>query len=347
MGVFRLYAEIVKHLTAYPDGLTEQSLDAIAAVYSPYAYIGNRKSLRELVLRDAQRLESCEQNVQAQSAEELAAWWFNTRKWQTDSGAFPDFVLAWGNTGTLGDGAVLELKDSRSQAIASFNSTLPSARKRISKLEKLVKGAVERYERCLQSTGPDERDCFYLIRTHKHDTEQCRLSLVHGTFFETIPTHELLTELWRQVLGQAEVPDELKEQVLDRLAQLDRADIAQTRKIPSASIKPRLRIMSEIHTEGNPHTYPKICPRSVNLIFKLPESEAQTKSEAQSQVEELVMKYFRQEGVQVSNKIQINGTSIDCFEIQHRRNGLHVVVQAVVQPPSQQPPAARMPVGAP
>ncbi|MFN3691207.1 MAG: hypothetical protein ACK4UU_09815, partial [Fimbriimonadales bacterium] len=132
MGVFRLYAEILQHLAAHPRNLSSQSLDSIASVYSPYAYIGNRKSLKEIVIREAKRLSSCFAETSVQEAEKLATRWFGSERWQTDSGAFPDFVLAWQGTDTVGDGALLELKDSKSSAIASFNSTLPTARKALS-----------------------------------------------------------------------------------------------------------------------------------------------------------------------------------------------------------------------
>lgn len=134
MGVFRLYAEIVSQLRKMPNGLSEQSLEEIAAVYSPYAYIGNRKSLKAAVQRDASHLRGCPNAPAAGTDGEFAAWWFGRKHWEIDSGAFPDFVLAWEGTSTLGDGALLELKDSRGKAIASFNSTLPSARKTLDKL---------------------------------------------------------------------------------------------------------------------------------------------------------------------------------------------------------------------
>jgi hypothetical protein len=85
--------------------------------YRPYAYIGARKHLREFV------------QEQAQEVGIDPAQWFGTKKWQSDSGAFPDFVLACEPHSPLGNGALLELKDSAGDQIASFNSTLPSARK--------------------------------------------------------------------------------------------------------------------------------------------------------------------------------------------------------------------------
>ena len=76
MGVFRLYTEIVTYLSAQPIQLTEQSIDRIASVYSPFAYIGNRKSLHQVVLRDAERLRNCPRSPEDKEPNDLAAWWF-------------------------------------------------------------------------------------------------------------------------------------------------------------------------------------------------------------------------------------------------------------------------------
>ncbi|GIV11134.1 MAG: hypothetical protein KatS3mg020_0625 [Fimbriimonadales bacterium] len=329
MGVFRLYAEIASHLVSNPQDLDQISLDAMAALYSPYAYIGNRKSLKKLVLEEAKQLKSCPSLQGGQSEEELAAWWFGRKMWQTDSGAFPDFVLAYEKTGLLGDGALLELKDSRGAGIASFNSTLPAAHKTLSTLVSLVTQSVQRYEQCFQP-GPDERDCFYLIRTHKQSSRQCRVSLVHGTFFETLPNQDLLAQLWQDVLRQANTPDELLEQIVPHLARLHRPEVAQTRQIEKASVKPRLRIMSEIHSEGNPHTYPEIPPRSVNLIFKPPEG-----IDENGQVE-WVSDCFGKDRCEIrrfNNKFELELSSAfkaEVKKIHHRRNGMHIVIQTVV-----------------
>lgn len=330
MGVFRLYTEIVSYLMAQPNSLCVVSLDALAAVYSPYAYIGNRKSLQGAVLREAQRLQGCHAVPATTDINEIVAWWFGRHRWQTDSGAFPDFVLAWEGTDTVGDGALLELKDSHGAGIASFNSTLPSARKSLSKLTTLVVEAVRRYESCSQ-IGVDDRDCFYLVRTHKRNPHECRLSLVQGTFFETLPTPALLAELWGQLFAQAKVPETLRQRVIKYLAQLDRADIAQTRRVERASVKPRLRIMSEIHKEGNPHAYHEIPARSVNLVLKSPiESE-------QSDLMVWLEQQFVKENVPIastSNPLRLllgsSQVPVEIRFIQHRRNGLHLVVQAVV-----------------
>ena len=79
MGVFRLYTEIVTYLSAQSNRLTEQSLDRIASVYSPFAYIGNRKSLHQVVLRDAERLWNCPRVPGNKEPNDLAAWWFGQK----------------------------------------------------------------------------------------------------------------------------------------------------------------------------------------------------------------------------------------------------------------------------
>lgn len=269
-----------------------------------------------------------------QSANDLAIWWFGKKDWQAKSDVFPDFVLAYEGSRTVGDGALLELKDSKKAGIASFNSMLPSARKLVSQLTALVRDSVARYESCSQQ-GSDERDCFYLVRTHKSDPAETRLSLVQGTFFETLPTRILLEQLWKQLLEQARVPANLQQQVLSYLTQMERANIAQTRQIERASIKPRLRIMSEIHREGNPHTYPEIPPRSVNLILKLPaELEAITEvSERETEATQWLQNQFALDKTSYQAFTLLTGNSSVQTQvrfIQHRRNGLHLAVQVTV-----------------
>jgi hypothetical protein len=96
--------------------------------------------------------------------------------------------------------------------------------------------------------------------------------LTHGSFFETIPTAELIREAFLKVLD-------------DRLTELDqetKASIAavfteqeafsQTRDVRNASVKLRFRVMTEVKPEGNPlnHTrYPQIGDDTLNLIIPI------------------------------------------------------------------------------
>ena len=318
MGVCKLFFRIAHYLHENPHQLASASLEDIAAQYRPYAYIGARKHLREFV------------QEQAQEVGIDPAQWFGTKKWQSDSGAFPDFVLACEPHSPLGNGALLELKDSAGDQIASFNSTLPSARKRISRLTKMVQTAVQNYESEHGCACPDERDCFYLVRTKNKYPDTCRLSVVQGTFFETIPNQELLKSLWKDLLKQAGVPAEQHMEILDYLAKLERNEVAKSRRIERAAIKPRLRIMSEVVADANPHKYQEIRERTVNLILKAP-SEGGRES-----LERWILHCFSTDNLPakpVSDDVFVvsddSGCQVNCriAWVEHKLNGLHLVFQ--------------------
>jgi hypothetical protein len=318
MGICKLFFRIAHYLNENLDQLAKASLEDIAAQYRPYAYIGARKHLREFV------------QEQAQEVGIDPAQWFGTKKWQSNSGAFPDFVLACEPHSPLGNGALLELKDSAGDQIASFNSTLPSARKRISRLTKMVQTAVQNYESKRGCACPDERDCFYLVRTKNKYSDTCRLSVVQGTFFETIPNQELLKSLWKDLLKQAGVPAEQHMEILDYLAKLERNEVAKSRRIKRAAIKPRLRIMSEVVADANPHKYREIGERTVNLILKAP-SEGGRES-----LERWILHCFSTDNLPakpVSDDVFVvsddSGCQVNCriAWVEHKLNGLHLVVQ--------------------
>jgi hypothetical protein len=318
MGICKLFFRIAHYLNENPHQLASASLEDIAAQYRPYAYIGARKSLHEFVQERAQEVGID------------PAKWFGTKKWQSNSGAFPDFVLACEPHSPLGNGALLELKDSAGDQIASFNSTLPSARKQISRLTKMVRTAVQNYESKRGCACPDERDCFYLVRTKNKNQDACRLSIVQGTFFETIPNQELLKSLWKDLLEQSGVPIEQHKEILDYLAKLERDQIAESRVIERAAIKPRLRIMSEVVTDANPHKYREIGERTVNLILKAP-SEGGRES-----LERWILHCFSTDNLPakpVSDDVFVvsddSGCQVNCriAWVEHKLNGLHLVVQ--------------------
>lgn len=278
--IFNLFTSIAFHLQSDPERLTSENLDKLAAMYQNYAYIGNRQLLSQEVLRYARQLQSkwaaspnsaMEWNLPTTTAsDDWAAWWYGRRDWQTNSGVFPDFVLGWTPDNFQGNGALLELKDSRGAGIASFNSTLPTAQKSLSRLNSLVQDAVRRYDLpfSLEPDYPDMRDCFYLVRTHSGNAAQSRLSIVQGTFFETIATQDLLSAMWEQLLSEAGLAPDKTNEILEALRALDRDTIAVTRRIERASIKPRFRIMAEVEADGNPHQYAEIPARTINLILK-------------------------------------------------------------------------------
>lgn len=122
MAVFRLYADVLTFLYWQKEAMHTGLLEEVAAAHSQFAYYGARKTLAATVRNRARDL------VPTQEVEATIAEWYGTQAWEKDSGSFPDFVMEYGSIGLLGDGAVIELKDSRGDQIASFNSTLPERR---------------------------------------------------------------------------------------------------------------------------------------------------------------------------------------------------------------------------
>lgn len=315
MGVFRLFGTILAEIHNNPDALYEEKLETLAVRYAPFAYVGNRHSLRSFLKDSLKYLRS-----DCIPSEKDIEWWYGSSK-LTDSGAFPDFVLAWEGLKVPGDGALLELKDSASSNIASFNSTLPTAQKALNHLTPTVWKTVQRFEKCFVGEGPLQRDCFYLIRTGRSTGSNAILSLVQGTFFETLPTSELLKALWGDVLQETGMPADLYQEVLQYLISLTRDGISRTRHIEKASIRPRLRLMSEIHPDGNPHLYAEILPGSFNLIMRHPSVE---------DVASWLQEVFGVEGLHISFKkqtVRLNDIPLAIKPIHHKRNGLHLVLQ--------------------
>ncbi|MFA0759842.1 MAG: hypothetical protein NOOUEUKL_002525, partial [Candidatus Fervidibacter sp.] len=278
-----------------------------------------------------QRLQRCKDGV---SFEEVAAAWFGRRDWAKDSGVFPDFVLALDDAPTFGNGAILELKDSDGSSIASFNSTIPTRFKSLAEVKEITgsrvvleaawlrdfpHSLVSGYEVC-------PRHCFYFVRTHRRSSDQVRISLVEGSFFETVPKRELLQRVWEQILDESGVSEEQKRQLLPLLSQLKQTVIARSRHIEGASVKPRFRIMAEVESDANLHTsYPEISKRTVNLVIK------REKHHNWAWLQDA----FKADSVSVSvnpegesARLLVNsGLVILCFSIWHRRNGEHWCLQ--------------------
>ncbi len=357
VGIFRFYATLLGELRKSPEDAVSKSLDGLAGVCGDFAYIGSRRSLRTIVLEQAgelqqklqqvdqcfwqqatqiqpqllQRLQRCKDWV---SFEEVAVAWFGRRDWAKDSGVFPDFVLALDDAPTFGNGAILELKDSDGSSIASFNSTIPTRFKSLAEVKEIT-GSRMVLEAAWLRDSPHSlisgyeahsRHCFYLICTHRRSSHEVRISLVEGSFFETVPKRELLQRVWEQILSESGVPEEQKQQLLPLLSQLEQAVIARSRHIEGASVKPRFRIMAEVESDANLHaSYPEISGRTVNLIIK----------REQHYDWAWLQSVFKADGVIVSvnpegesARLLINGDlSVRCFSIWHRRNGEHWCLQ--------------------
>ncbi|MCW4004529.1 MAG: hypothetical protein NWE95_11530 [Candidatus Bathyarchaeota archaeon] len=238
----------------------------------------------------------------------------------SQSQRFPDFLFKTKIGATYSCGSLLELKDSKSASIASFNSTIPTKTKTleeidiingkniVSKIASIIDGELPPTEQYMKF----DRRCFYLVRTNK-GSKRVKISIIDGAFFETLPKqrlfHEMLLHVYHRHLEKKGISTSKKtmEEVEKALRCIDdQTIIACSQDIEKASVRPRLRIMAEVHSEGNPHSsfYPQIKERSFNLIL-------------QSTKEAIELKKH------LCNRI----SNMEVFTIKHKRNGEHIVFQ--------------------
>ena len=236
---------------------------------------------------------------------------------------FPDFVFkVRKQENKLTCGSLLELKDSKGGSIASFNSTIPTKYKSldevdvingtnlVSRIASIMDGELTKDKRYYSF----QRKNFYLIRTNKGSDNKVKISIVDGSFFETVPKEHLFYQMFLNILRShlekkaVKIPLELLREIETSLSYItDQTIIAASQTIEKASVRPRLRIMAEVHTEGNPHSshYPEILERTVNLIIQA--------SSYEEKVAELISR---------------NASDIETFTIQHKRNDEHMVFQS-------------------
>ena len=234
----------------------------------------------------------------------------------TKSNLFPDFMFkAKERNGNFDGGSILELKDSKSNSIASFNSTIPTKFKSLKEIDTINGGnlvseiaRIVDKPRNLNEYCSFNRRCFYLVRTRK-GSPKVKVSIVDGSFFETVPKEHLFYQIFLQVLRahvekkKLEIPEEKLKEVEEVLKCItDQAIIAGSKIIEKASVKPRLRIMAEVHSEGNPHSsHYDIPERSFNLILHA----SSVSGDLEAKIRQV----------------------LDCeiFSLQHKRNGKHKV----------------------
>ncbi|MCY4217136.1 MAG: hypothetical protein OXC92_09160 [Flavobacteriaceae bacterium] len=163
---------------------------------------------------------------------------------------FPDMVLKINEDSELSGGELIEMKSSKSFQIASFNSTIPTAKKRF---EELPKNIQDRLIHSSQNKKELEyRDVYYLIRGIKQ-TPSYPLSktiLVGGSFFETISVDDLLTKSFNQVAIDSMIdPSALNK--ISSVFKVKQSKFAKTRQIENSSVKIRFRVMTEVDPNAN------------------------------------------------------------------------------------------------
>lgn len=191
------------------------------------------------------------------------------------SGQFPDLAIRVGKTDELfRGGELIELKDSKSYTVSSFNSTIPTGKKSINKIVKSKKSDIYKQ---MTAAGDDvfsivERDVFYLVRGRKRG--KMKIALVHGSFFETVKVRDLIASSFIQVLEERlkqnnlEIDKKTKDIIEKSFSEQE--GFSKVRNVKNASVKLRFRIMTEVKAEGNilnPNKYPKISDDTLNLAL--------------------------------------------------------------------------------
>jgi hypothetical protein len=192
-----------------------------------------------------------------------------------NEGVFPDLAIRLNKDKSIFTGGeLIELKDSDSYTVSSFNSTIPSRSKEISKI---ITGENSIIKQQMISAGNDiyslpVRDVYYLVRGRKQ--QNTKVCLVYGSFFETIRIEELISQSFSQVLEERlkengkKISKEFKDILLSIFSQQE--NFSKARNVEKASVKLRFRIMTEVKAEGNilnPKKYPEIKDNTLNFVL--------------------------------------------------------------------------------
>jgi len=234
-------------------------------------------------------------------------------------GQFPDMAIRISPPNILFTGGeLIELKDSVSYTISSFNSTIPAGRKAINKI---ISGENSRIKYQMMQAGNNIyslpiRDVYYLVRGKKQG--KAKICLVFGSFFETIKTDDLISQSFSQVLEERlkEEGAEITESVRNILKSVfsQQQNFSRVRNVEKASVKLRFRIMTEIKAEGNilnSIKYPEIADNTLNFLLPCDSKEA----------EETILKKAE---LSFGKKLL---DSLATFKVKHYFNGHFIVFQ--------------------
>jgi len=196
------YAQIARFYSKIIGGISKGNIlamDSLAKIalfagFPDFSYIDNRRGAKELGY-------DIWENISDTGT-------INDRLKYSKSEQFPDFLfrIALGNR--LHGGFLLELKDSKSGSIASFNSTLPTKSKTLLEIDRingtdLVSRMAKLIDNCATIECLNlERRCFYLVRTFNNRPDQTKISIVDGAFFETVPKEHLVYEMLMNIIEE-------------------------------------------------------------------------------------------------------------------------------------------------
>ena len=202
-------------------------------------------------------------------------------------GTFPDMAIKLNkNQKMFSGGELIELKDSNSYTVSSFNSTIPGGSKEISKI---IGSGNSNIRRQMEEVGDNIlslpiREVYYLVRGRKAGS--IKVVLVHGSFFETVKTSDLISNSFSQVLKERieqsglEIPSDLQKLLSEVFSEQE--NFSRVREVEKASVKLRFRIMTEVKAEGNilnSQQYPSILDNTLNFILPKHDQSDQTLTE--------------------------------------------------------------------
>jgi hypothetical protein len=236
-----------------------------------------------------------------------------------NDGVFPDMAVRLNRDRKIFTGGeLIELKDSDSYTVSSFNSTIPSRSK---KIEDIITEENSIIKQQMEEAGDDifllpVRDVYYLVRGRRK--EHTKICLVYGSFFETISIENLISQSFSQVLEERlkesgkEVSEEFKKTPLSIFSR--QQNFSKVRNVEKASVKLRFRIMTEVKAEGNilkPKKYPEIKDDTLNFVLPCHEEGDE--------------RGLLKKAEQVFGKTELKQFSI--FKIKHHFNGYFLVLQ--------------------
>lgn len=240
-----------------------------------------------------------------------------------NKGKFPDLAIKL-NDGDeqFAGGELIELKDSKTYSVASFNSTIPTGEKDIKKLtegqENTIRTQMEEAGNAILSLPI--RQVFYLIRGKKQSN--VKVCLTHGKFFETVPVSTLISESFGQALeerldelGESLSPS-LKHKLLDLFS--EQQTFSRTRNVDDASVRLRFRIMTEVKAGANilnPNQYDQIGDNTLN--FAVP---CHDETEQNQQHDKMRYAFEEMRYAHLFSQIEV-------FSLQHHFNGNFLIFQ--------------------
>lgn len=269
--------------------------------------------------------ELCQKKAEFLSTNKLEGFPFDEQMLSCiNKGKFPDLAikLNCGDPQFTG-GELIELKDSKTYAVASFNSTIPTGEKDI---KKLTEGRENIIRTQMQEAGDDIfslpiRQVFYLIRGRKQ--LNVKVCLTHGKFFETIPVSTLISESFAQALEERlnELGESLSVSTRQKLLDLfsEQQTFSRTRNVDDASVRLRFRIMTEVKAGANilnPNQYPQIRDNTLN--FAVPCHNDVEQNQLKNKME---IAFGEMESAKFFSQMEV-------FVLQHHFNGNFLIFQA-------------------